>query len=458
MMGRKSGQIEMLILNPEDIIPQSHILRKIDRIVSFEYIYELLEPTYSETGRPSIDPVSLVKMLLIGYLFGIKSERRLVNEVALNIAYRWFCGFNITDSIPDHSTFSKNRISRWKESNLFEKVFVYIVQECIRHKLVDGDEIVADGTYIPANVAQNSWVDVETKVELSMQSYLNDLDAELAQQPGFKAPLPKEITKTRTTSTTDPDCGYMNHGTKHGVGYLAETTVDSKHGIITGMDVYPANEKESLIVLRHLEKQMSQADFSIHKLALDRGYDTGAVHRGLEMLGITGYIPEIHFPNSPEKYGFRYDENDGCFICPVGNRLTYYKLVCNQSTGKYLRCYQIQDDRCLSCSRRSECFSKTPVKRKILASSCYPAFFRGHKRIGTKEYYAMMRKRKIWSEGSFSVLKREHLISKIRKRGILCATEECLLAAMALNLKRMARAILSSKLFSFRLRVSMCCS
>jgi hypothetical protein len=103
---------------------------------------------------------------------------------------------------------------------------------------------------------------------------------------------------------------------------------------------------------------MSQADFSIHKLALDRGYDSGAVHRGLELLGITGYIPEIRFPNSPEKYGFRYDESDGCFICPVGNRLTYHKLVCNQSTGKYLRCYQIQDDRCLSCSRRSECFSK----------------------------------------------------------------------------------------------------
>jgi hypothetical protein len=86
---------------------------------------------------------------------------------------------------------------------------------------------------------------------------LDDLVAELTQQPGFKALLPKEITKTRTTSTTDPDCGYMNHGTKHGVGYLAETTVDSKHGIITGMDVYPANEKESLIVLRHLEKQTS---------------------------------------------------------------------------------------------------------------------------------------------------------------------------------------------------------
>ena len=113
--------------------------------------------------------------------------------MALNTAYRWFCGFSITDSIPEHSAFSKNRISRWKESHLFEKAFVYIVQECNRHKLVDGNEMVADGTYIPANAAQNSWVDVEIKVELSMQSYLNDLGAKFAQQPGFKAPLPKEI-------------------------------------------------------------------------------------------------------------------------------------------------------------------------------------------------------------------------------------------------------------------------
>lgn len=121
MMGRKSGQIEMLVFNAEDIIPQNHILRKIDKIVSIEYIYMLHEPPYSDKGRPYIDPVSLVKMLLIGYLFGIKSERRLVNEGALNIAYRWFCGFSITDRILDHSTFSKNRISRCKESNLLRK-------------------------------------------------------------------------------------------------------------------------------------------------------------------------------------------------------------------------------------------------------------------------------------------------------------------------------------------------
>ena len=179
------------------------------------------------------------------------------------------------------------------------------------------------------------------------------------------------------------------------------------------------------------------------RLALDRGYKTGAVHRGLELLGITGYIPTIQFLNSPEKYGFSYDPKRDAFICPERAFLTYHRLNCNQSTGKYLRCYQVEGDTCMHCSRRPNCFDKSGSRRRVLASSCYPAFFRGHQRVGTPEYLSMMRLRKIWAEGSFSALKREHCISKSRKRGILAATEECLLAAMALNLKRMARVIFS---------------
>ena len=175
----------------------------------------------------------------------------------------------------------------------------------------------------------------------------------------------------------------------------------------------------------------------MNQLALDRGYETGAVHRGLEILGITRYIPAIQFSNPPEKYGFSYDPQLDAFICPEGVPLTYHRLNCNQSTGKYLRCYQVQDDTCMRCPKRPNCFDKTGVRRRVLASSCYPAFYRGHQRVGTPEYRSMMRLRKIWAEGSFSVLKREHCISKIRKRGISAAAEECLLAVMALNLKRM---------------------
>ena len=365
MMGRQSRQMAMIFVDIESLIPENHLLRKIERMVSFDFIYDLLAPYYPATGRPSVDPVSMFKMLLIGYLYGIKSERRLVEEVQLNIAYRWFCGFELDDTIPNHSTFSKTRTRKWQQSDLFQKAFYEIVKQCI-------------------------------------------------------------------------DSGYINHGSKRGIGYLMEATVDCKHGILTGVDVYSANEKESVLILRHLERQINLG-IPMSRLALDRGYETGAVHRGLELLGITGYIPAIQFSNPPEKYGFSYDPQLDAFICPEGVPLTYHRLNCSKSTGKYLRCYQVEGDACMRCPKRPSCFDKAGIRRRVLASSCYPAFFRGHQRVGTPEYLAMMRLRKIWAEGSFSVLKREHCISKIRKRGILAATEECLLAAMALNLKRRVR-------------------
>lgn len=289
-------------------------------------------------------------------------------------------------------------------------------------------------------------IDIEVEVKQSILSYRDDLDQELASQPGFKKPASHTVTKKITTSTTDSECGYIHHGSKRGVGYLVEATVDCKHGIVTGVDVFPANEKESLLVLRHLERQQKQLGLSMEKVALDRGYDTGAVHRGLELLGITGYIPAIRFPNDPSKYGFSYDPQQDTFICPMGQPLVYHRLNCNKSTGKYLRCYQVQGDVCRKCTSRKTCFDTAGVRRRILASSCYPALYRGHLRVNTPEYLYMMRKWKIWSEGSFAVMKREHNLLKIRKRGILVATEECLLSAMALNLKRMVKAIFSAML------------
>ena len=233
----------------------------------------------------------------------------------------------------------------------------------LRWQLVDGKEMASDGSYIPAEVSRNSWIDIEVEVEQSMLSYLDDLDQELASQPGFKKPASHTVTKKITTSTTDPECGYIHHGSKRGVGYLVEATVDCKHGIVTGVDVFPANEKESLLVLRHLERQQKQLGLSMEKVALDRGYDTGAVHRGLELLGITGYIPAIRFPNDPSKYGFSYDPQQDTFICPMGQPLVDHRLNCNKSTGKYLRCYQVQGDVCRKCTSRKTCFDTAGVRR-----------------------------------------------------------------------------------------------
>ncbi len=164
MMGRQSRQMAMVFVDMESLIPENHLLRKIDRMVSFDFIYELLAPYYSATGRPSVDPASMFKMLLVGYLYGIKSERRLVEEVRLNIAYRWFCGFELDDAIPDHSTFSKARTRKWQQSGLFQNAFYEIVKQCIACGLIDGKAMAADGSYIPANVSRESWVDVEIEI------------------------------------------------------------------------------------------------------------------------------------------------------------------------------------------------------------------------------------------------------------------------------------------------------
>jgi len=145
----------MLFVDIESLIPETHLLRKIERMVSFDFIYDLLAPYYPATGRPSVDPVSMFK-------------RRLVEEVQLNIAYRWFCGFELDDTIPNHSTFSKTRTRKWQQSSLFQKAFYEIVKQCIDSGLIDGEAMAADGSYIPANVSRESWINVETEVEQSM--------------------------------------------------------------------------------------------------------------------------------------------------------------------------------------------------------------------------------------------------------------------------------------------------
>lgn len=209
MMGYQDGQMEMIVMDLGELIPEDHLLKKIEKQVSFSFIYELMEPYYAKRGRPSIDPVSMIKMLLVGYLYGIKSERRLVEEVRLNIAYRWFCGFKLTDKIPNHSLFSQNRKRKWQDGKIFEDIFFEIVRRCVASGLIDGETMATDGSFIPSNVSRSSWVDMEQTVAKSMQSYLEVLDEELARQPGFKRPPDREVLQKRTTSHTDMDAGYI---------------------------------------------------------------------------------------------------------------------------------------------------------------------------------------------------------------------------------------------------------
>ena len=255
MMGKQSGQIQMVILDIDSMIPDNHLLRQIKNCVNFDFIYEKAAPYYSNTGRKSIDPVILIKMLLIGYLYGIKSERRLEEEVSLNLAYRWFCGIDLMHKVPDHSTFSQNRKRRFKDAGIFRDIFIEIVLRCIELGLVSGETGAADGSFLPSNVSWNSRYEAVETINRSTIKYMEELEAELSSMTGYKKPEEAVAEKKSLKSRTDPECGYIHQARKKGLGYLTEMTVDTGHGIITGVDCYPANQRESDIILEHLKGQ-----------------------------------------------------------------------------------------------------------------------------------------------------------------------------------------------------------
>ena len=349
MMGKKDGQLCFTIIDLEELIPENHLLKKIDRAIDFTFIYHLAEPYYAEKGRPSVDPICMIKMLLVGYLYGIRSERRLEEEITLNIAYRWFCGFNMMDRIPDHSIFSQNRRRRFNDTTLFKDIFNEIVICCIDNGIVTGDNVVSDGSFIPGNISEKSKIETTAIVPQSTINYLDALDKELSGLPGYREPVTIKIEKTLVKSNTDPDCGYIHQERKKGLGYLTEMTVDTEHGIITGVDCFPANQRESDIILKHVISQIKDTGICIDRIALDAGYDVGAIHRGFEMLGITDYccLREMH--NHALKKGFTYDSEKDSFLCMKGKRLNFYRVTYKQSNQNYYRIYRISRKECLKC-------------------------------------------------------------------------------------------------------------
>ena len=277
-----------------------------------------------------------------------------------------------------------------------------------------------------------------------------ELDKELSQQKGYKEPEPKQVDKETYKSTTDIECGYVNQPNKKGLGYLAEMSVDTRNGIITGVDVFPANTMEHTIILNHIKTQILDFGLQINNLALDAGYDIGAVHRGLEILGITGYTSTKDYHNNPMKKGFAYDSRKDCFICRCNKALRFERIVYKKTNQNYYRIYQIKRKHCLNCPYLKDCAIDKGAIR-INANAHYPSYYANKKRTETAEYHRLKRLRSIWSEGTFAVLKREHKLKRAIKRGLNQLSEECLLAAVALNLKRMVKAIDRIKSYLYHL-------
>src|SRR5438552_8405319 len=212
MMGRHSRAESLFYyFRLEDHVPENHLLRLVDRHVNLEFIRAKLKDAYSDLGRPSIDPELLLRILLIGYLYGVTSERKLVEELRMHVAWRWFTGLGFDQEIPHHSTFSKNRHGRFQESNLFQELFERIVEQCIAAGLVEGEQMSVDGSFIMANASHHSRIPREQFTEAAQVNYgARKYLEELEQENGDGEPIHQQDK----VSTTDPDSTYLTKGNR----------------------------------------------------------------------------------------------------------------------------------------------------------------------------------------------------------------------------------------------------
>jgi transposase len=430
----------------DGLVPKDHLLRKIDAVIDFSFIHDRVAGLYCpDNGRPPLDPTLMFKALFIGYLFGIRSERQLVREIEVNVAYRWFLGLQLTEPVFDASTLSQNRRRRYNDTTVAQDIFDAIVEQAITKGLVDGTVLYTDSTHLKANANKNCY-DLAA-VAKSRSDYWDALDVAIDQdreahdKPPLK-PKPREpVAKETKVSRTDPESGYMvRDGKPKGFFYLDHRTVDGRLGIITDTHATPANVHDSIVYLGRLDRQRERFGFDVGAVGLDAGYATSGIAKGLEdrrIPGVIGYRRPT--PPRPGMMGsklFHYEAAADGYRCPRGQLLTY---ATTDRTG--YRHYKSDPAICRTCPLLASCTSSRNATRLIIRHVWADARERTDANRLTSWGKRIYKRRKETVERSFADAKQLHGHRYARFRGLLAVTVQCLLAAAAQNIKKMALAL-----------------
>jgi transposase len=424
----------------KNYVPQDHLLRKIEPLLDLSELRESLSPYYSHTGRPSIDPEVMLRILIVGYCYGIRSERRLCEEVHLNLAYRWFCHLGLEGKVPDHSTFSENRHGRFRESDAFRKLFETVMQRGMAEGLVGGEGFAVDASLVKADAShQRERADDDGWGSgRAVREYLSALEEDRAQM-AFSG---------RRISPTDPAASYTAaHRAKGIYAYSTNYLVDTDHGIIVDVEATTANRSREVESTKTMVERVEQR-FGIipERLIGDTAYGTAPM---LNWIVETKHI-EPHTP-----VWERVERQDGCFtrcefpweaeadryICPAGKPLLRYRRRFSKPrTGipkdDILR-YRATKRDCEGCEYKPRCCPKTP-SRKVVRSVYESSRDVARAITETDAYHQSCNERKK-VEMLFAHLKRILKLDRLRLRGMSGARDEFLLAAIAQNLRRMAK-------------------
>ena len=448
-------QLAMHMVTIEDLMPREHFLRKLEAALDLSFVYEETAPLYSKKyGRPAIDPVVIVKYLLVGFLYGIPSERQIERRVQTDIALRWYLGLDLFDRVPDHSTVSQLRRRKPSFRKVFRRLFEEVVGQCIEKGLVSGRVVGADSTHVRANASRASEELVEVAEEAGvywerLDDYEEEGLEELERRTGKRRKkrtkqIKRDNRRThKRVSRTDPESGHLKRpGKPEGPHYLAHQAVDSDYGIIVGQAVTAGDVNDSVPFLGLIE-HIHENVVPIQAATADAAYDFPLAHRALGELGIGFFVrPQKTAARVSVQFtrdDFCRDENRDVYLCPIGKELCLRRLA-RSASGLFWE-YQADKRDCALCQLREKCLRESDKRgaRKVSVSYFAADRQRNLERRSSPEYREALKLRQVWCEGSFSAQKREHNLARVLRRGLEAAEDHCLLSATALNLKRMIK-------------------
>jgi transposase len=449
MMGFQTDSQDRLFysFNLEDHIPQNHLLRGINQCLDLSELRQHLASYYSHTGRPSIDPELMIRMLIVGYSYGIRSERRLCEEVHLNLAYRWFCRLGLEDAVPDHSTFSKNRHGRFRESGTFRWLFDEVVRRCMAAGLVKGEGFAVDASIIAADASGPRGISKGEDIDWTnpalntraVREYLEALDEEALAET-----LPRRI------SLTDPQSSWTGAtGDQPFFAYSTNYLIDTDHGVILDVEATPVNrtaEAGSTKVM--IERVEQRFDLKPERLIGDTAYGAAPMLAWLvEEKAIEPHVPvwdkTERFDGTLSSNDFQWHEAANEYRCPEGHALRSnwrpFKNVRTHITKADTIIYRSRQSDCADCPMKARCCPNTPFRK--IARSVHESARDVARRIATTPKYQRSRRERKKVEVLFAHLKRILKLDRLRLRGLAGATDEFTLAATVQNLRRMAKLI-----------------
>ncbi|MDP3305027.1 MAG: IS1182 family transposase [Erysipelotrichaceae bacterium] len=444
---RKNQQDELILMTMEQMVPEDHLLRKIEASVDLTFINEKTRSLYSQDkGRNCIEPVVLFKIVLLQYLYGIKSMRATIKQCETDASFRWYLGIPFGQSVPHYSTFSQNYLRRYANTPIFEEIFATILKLAMKRKLVSGRDLFSDSTHIRANANTRKYTN---QIEMVVKQRKAALEREIN---GIREELGKETfefsdeseTKHTKVSTIDPQSGYYHRDEKEkGFMYLDHRTVDGLNNFIVDVHITPGNVHDSKPYLSRVDYILNKYGFSTENVGLDSGYYSWEIMEALEQKDIFSAIAYRRFnTNREDRKNFTYDQERDAYICPIGCELPMRNI------DKLGYKHYFDKKQCEGCPMLMNCAGKSN-RKEIRRHVKQEVFDRARERRLSEHGKNLYARRKTTVERSFADSKQNHGYRYATHRGLAKVQSYAWLSCAAQNMKKMALLLHQQSCFSY---------